>query len=134
MAAPHVTGLAALLKSQDSNRDWVDIKNLILSGGDSTIAMDITTITGKRLNAYGSLACLDSPVFSVLKYPYSVALNKPKTLSAMSINCEFSDGPVVVSTSGGEVVDLHDDGVAPDIIAGDGIFSTSWPLQRKHII
>jgi subtilisin family serine protease len=35
MATPHVTGLAALLKSQDTNRDWMTIKNLILSGGDS---------------------------------------------------------------------------------------------------
>ncbi len=35
MAAPHVTGVAALLKAQDPTRDWRAIKNLILAGGDT---------------------------------------------------------------------------------------------------
>jgi len=34
MAAPHVTGVAALLKAQDPSRDWRAIKNLLLTGGD----------------------------------------------------------------------------------------------------
>src|SRR5947207_624166 len=52
MATPHVTGVAALLKAQDPERDWRAIKNLILAGGD-TISSLANTITAKRLNARG---------------------------------------------------------------------------------
>ena len=58
MAAPHVTGVAALLKAQAPNRDWKAIKNLILAGGD-TIASLGQTISQKRLNANGALTCLN---------------------------------------------------------------------------
>src|SRR5207253_9306567 len=52
MATPHVTGVAALLKAQNPTLDWRAIKNLLLAGGDSLLALS-QTITGKRLNAYG---------------------------------------------------------------------------------
>lgn len=48
MAAPHVAGLAALIKSQDASRDWIAIKNLILAGGDTNSEMNGRTITGKK--------------------------------------------------------------------------------------
>lgn len=67
MAAPHVTGLAALLKAQDPSRDWGAIKNLILSGGDLIESLAETTITGRRLNAYGSMTCSGSVVLSRLR-------------------------------------------------------------------
>ena len=35
MATPHVTGVVALLKTQNPALDWRGIKNLILSGGDT---------------------------------------------------------------------------------------------------
>jgi subtilisin family serine protease len=54
MATPHVSGLAALLKAQDVNRDWRAIKNLILTGGNTISSMS-NTISGKRINANGSI-------------------------------------------------------------------------------
>jgi uncharacterized delta-60 repeat protein len=131
MASPHVTGAAALIGSQDIGRDWIDIKNLILSGGDDIPSLYGITITGKRLNAHGSLTCVDSPVFSALEFPYPIVAGVPATLSALSINCEFPVGPVTVTASGGEVVELLDDGVSPDIAAGDGIFSATWTPQSS---
>jgi subtilisin family serine protease len=50
MAAPQVTGVAALLAAQDSTRDWRALKNLILAGGDPLPALT-QTITGNRLDA-----------------------------------------------------------------------------------
>ncbi|MBI4685837.1 MAG: S8 family serine peptidase, partial [Nitrospirae bacterium] len=130
MAASHVTGLAALIKSQDSRRNWIQIKNLILSGGDSITSMAGKTITGKRLNAYGSLACMDNPVFSVLKYPATIEIGAPAVLSALSINCDAAVGPVTVTTSDGETIELSDNGINPDLAAGDGIFSVLWTPKR----
>lgn len=133
MAAPHVTGLAALLKAQNSGRDWRAIKNLILAGGENIPQLNGMTITGKRINAYGSLTCTNSPVFSVLKYPASLTIGMPVTISALSIQGAASAGPVTMTTTSGQVTVLHDDGVSPDIAAGDGIFSASWtPLTESE--
>jgi subtilisin family serine protease/chitodextrinase len=126
MATPHVTGVAALLKAQDPGRDWKVIKNLLLSGGDAITSLENKTISGKRLNAYGSMNCIDSPVFSALKYPDVPEIGVPSTLSALSINCDAPVGPVTVTVPGGGVVDLYDDGIVPDLAMNDGVFSGTW--------
>ena len=125
MATPHVTGLAALIKSQNPNRGWVEIKNLILSGAEKEISFYGGTIAG-RINAYNSLTCTQSPVFSALEFPVSFQVGVPTLLSALSINCGSPSGPVTVIPSSGEVISLKDDGVPPDLAAGDGIFSAYW--------
>jgi len=126
MATPHVSGLAALLKASDPSYDWIDIRNLILSGGDNIQSLDNITITGRRINAFGSLACVDSPLLAVLKAPESLTVGIPETLAVLSINCELPVGPVTVTLSTGEVINLMDDGIVPDLAAGDGIFSAAW--------
>jgi subtilisin family serine protease len=125
MAAPHVTGLAALIKSQNPSKSWIEIKNLILSGAEEEIPFYGGTIAG-RINAYNSLTCTHGPVFSALEFPTSFQVGMPILLSALSINCESPLGPVTVTTPSGEAVNLKDDGVPPDLVAGDGIFSASW--------
>lgn len=125
MATPHVTGLAALLKAQNGNRDWRAIKNLILAGGDNTAAMTAKTITSKRINAYGSLTCVATPIFSVLKCPTSPSTGVPQTISCLSIKGANASGPVTVQTYGGTVT-LLDDGINSDMAAGDGIFTGTW--------
>jgi hypothetical protein len=88
------------------------------------------TITGKRLNAFGSLTCSDKPVFSPLRIPYSIPIGVPVTLSALSINCASPIGTVTVTTAAGDSLTLHDDGIAPDLAAGDGIFTGTWTPTR----
>jgi hypothetical protein len=126
MATPHVTGLAALIESYDASKDWKALKNLILSGGDNKPSMQGNTITGKRINAFGSLTCVDSPVFSVLKYPSSITPGTSTTLSALSINCASPVSPVTVITDTGATIELKDDGISSDIASGDGIFTATW--------
>lgn len=126
MAAPHVTGIAALLSAQDVNRDWKAIRNLILASGDPVNSATETTITGKRVNANSALTCANRPLFSILQAPYSLEPGVPATLSILSINCGVASGPVTVSASGGEPITLADDGLAPDQVAGDGIFTGVW--------
>jgi len=130
MAAPHVTGLAALIKAQNPGRDWIGIKNLLLAGGDNVSSVYERTVTGKRINALNSLSCANRTVFSVLKRPATITVGTAETLSAMSINCEAPSGPVTATLSGGEVVTLLDNGVAPDLAAGDGVFAATWTPVR----
>ena len=126
MAAPHVSGVAALLKAHDPSRDWRAIRNLILAGGDTIPAL-ANTITGKRLNAHGALTCSNSIVTSRLLPIHSFVSatpNIPIPLAALNINCANPNGPVTVTVSpGGSTITLADDGSAGDQAADDGIYT-----------
>lgn len=129
MAAPEVTGVAALLAAQNSAYDWRTIKNLILTGGDPDPAFN-QTITGRRLNAYGSMTCSGGTAQSRLQPIPSViagAVSTPIRLEELAIQCGQPNGPVQVAVSpGGALVNLVDDGTNGDVAAGDGIFSGQW--------
>jgi len=55
MAAPHVSGVAALLWSMMPELTWQQTQNAIYGGGDTIVAMQGIISTGKRLNALGTL-------------------------------------------------------------------------------
>ena len=126
MASPHVAGVSLLLKAQNPARNWSAIRNLTLAGGDVKPSTTGKTISGRRLNAFGALSCTDRPLFSVLALPAAFTVNQPATVSALSINCAAPVGPVTATASSGQTFTLADDGVAPDLAAGDGEFTASW--------
>jgi len=129
MAAPHVAGAIALVAATNPALPWYAVRNLVIAGGDTTYAMTGKTITGRRLNIYGAMTCANSRVFDARSYPktvYDYAIGTPVTLSAYSIDCANSDGPVTVTTSTGQVLTMEDSGVAPDAYAGDGTYTLSW--------
>lgn len=137
MATPHVTGVAALLKAQDSSRDWRAIRNLILSGGSNLSTVNGRTVTGKRLNAEGSLTCSNSVVQSRLRpigQTSTASSGETITLAMLNINCASPNGAVNVSVDSGTSVALSDNGVSPDQVAGDGVYSgqTSFASVGAH--
>ena len=139
MATPHVTGVAALLKAQDASRDWRAIKNLILAGGNPVSSMATTTVSGRRLNAFGSLTCSSVAVESRLKPTTDTVwatAGQAITLSVLNINCASPNGEATVTVSGGNpAVTLKDNGVSPDQVAGDGIYSGSFtPISGSYTL
>jgi len=58
MAAPHVSGAAALLWSQNPNLTVQQVKNLLLLNGDVQPSLIDKTLTGRRLNVAASFASL----------------------------------------------------------------------------
>jgi subtilisin family serine protease len=126
MAAPHVCGLAALLYAQDPTRSAATLKNLILAGADPVPALSDASVTGRRINAYGSLTCSSKQLFAILQAPQAPQANVPQTVSALSIDCSAPVGPVRAAVGDGTSIELRDDGVAPDQVAGDGIFTGTW--------
>jgi alpha-tubulin suppressor-like RCC1 family protein/subtilisin family serine protease len=129
MATPHVTGLAALLDAQDPTRDWKQIKNLILSGGDDVAALAGTTVTGKRINAFGSIGlstCTNRPLLAIGALPQYPVVGRTYTLSATSINCGLASGPVTVTSSDGASIQLSD-------TDADGVFTAPWTPSRLPV-
>lgn len=55
MATPHVSGLAALILSQNSSLGYADVKSKILDRGDSLASLLGKVKTGSRINAYNSV-------------------------------------------------------------------------------
>lgn len=55
MAAPHVVGLAALIEGYNQNLSSTQVKNIILSTGDSLPLLVGNTVSGKRINAKNAL-------------------------------------------------------------------------------
>lgn len=129
MATPFVTGLAGLLKSADVARDWVQIKNLILTGGDDIPALS-ETISAKRINADSSLNPAGGTVFSRLRpigARATCAYGDSLSLSALNIQDDAGAGDVEVTineTAG--TITLYDNGTGFDRYAGDGIYSALW--------
>lgn len=133
LATAYVAGVAALLKAQDASRDWRAIKNLILAGGDTIPALSNITITGKRLNAYGSLVCQNSTVVSRFRprgdgwTAVNIPMGTRVDVSVLNIKCAHPHGPVNIRVKPGNVVlALVDDGTHGDQAAGDGVYSGQW--------
>ncbi len=79
MAAPHVAGVAALLKSKDSTRDDGTIKSLLLKYADNKASLQDKMVTGARLNAAGSLNGTPAPAPTTVATPTPTAAPKRDT-------------------------------------------------------
>jgi len=123
MATPFVSGIAGLISSYNPSLKWYEIRNLILAGGRQIQSLENKTITGKLVNAKGSILCSDERVFYIKSprdgeiYPFQSI-----SLEAVNIKCSNPGGNVRVSTPDGSIT-LKDDGTPPDEISGDGIYS-----------
>ncbi|MFH1129228.1 MAG: immunoglobulin-like domain-containing protein [Patescibacteria group bacterium] len=55
MATPYVAGLAALIEGYNPNLTIAQVKNIILTTGDSIASLSGKTVSGKRINAQNAL-------------------------------------------------------------------------------
>ena len=144
MAAPHVAGLAALLKAQDTSRNIAQIKNLIISSGQAIPALTDITVSGKRIRAadiggVGALTCFNQTV-SRRTVPASNALTVIAgdiiPLQYVNLNCDqvIQDSIEVIIQPGGEKIALHDDGLSDDAVANDGIYSGAYTASEEGSI
>jgi hypothetical protein len=130
MATPHVTGALVLLAAQDPSRDWRALRNLVITSAVPPQEFAIPTVSGGRLNLLKALTCSNSEVLGRLQPTTFETLHRAPgdsvVIRAMHVNCSAPAGGVDVSVSSGEVIPLHDDGIAPDDYAGDGEYAGRW--------
>jgi subtilisin family serine protease len=62
MATPHVAGVAALAFAKNPTVSVATVKSALLAGGDPLPALAGKAVSGRRLNAVGTLAFVPSPV------------------------------------------------------------------------
>jgi subtilisin family serine protease len=126
MATPHVAGLAALIHAYDPSLNIYAIRNLIIAGGDDIAPLAGKTVSGKRIDALGSLDCSNEKVFGLLRPLDSVSAGKT-TVAALNINCAKGAGALTVKIKPGNVtLSLADKGKRGDLRAHDGIYSATW--------
>ncbi len=134
MAAPHVAGLAVIVKSRFPALDYRGIKNLIISSGTPLSTLASTTISGRRIrgadtNGRGALTCTNqllSSRLTPLDTSLSTLVGRPIFLSAVRVNCGTPAGPITLYTSSTQSIILQDNGLNGDLVAGDGIYSLLW--------
>ncbi len=143
MAAPHVTGVLALLKARNPGWDWIAIKNKLLCSGTPVPSLSSKTITGRRLLAAGDsgLGALtgSGQALGVRLRPLADSLDlspgESLDLAALNILDEKSLGSLFVPLSiNGETLPpvlLEDNGLSFDTVSGDGIASASWTVPAS---
>jgi hypothetical protein len=127
-----VAGLAGLIHAYDPSLTIYQIRNLIISGGNDFASLGGKTVSGKSIDANGSLTCSDSHVFGLLQ-PLETVSPGQQRIAALSIDCANPEegsgwvkGLKVVITPGDQTLRLKDDGKHSDYVKGDGIFSVFW--------
>ena len=108
-------------------RTWWKLRNLIVTGGDNKPSLAGKTVTGRRINAFGSATCSKKRFFGVLR-PLETQAGQPIPIAALNVKCAKPViGPLSATiTPGGATVNLLDDGAGTDLAAKDGIFSGAW--------
>lgn len=136
MAAPHVSGLAALILAANPGYSWDQVNLNILFTVDPLEDLDGLVLTGGRINANSALTCIPDQLHLLALEPssgFSVLKDKPTVVRVLAGTCAgpAADASVTVSFDTG--VDpsavLHDDGTDPDLVAGDGQYAGFWTPQ-----
>ena len=104
MATPHVAGVAALAWSVDPNATFLKVRDAVVNGGDTVASLVGRSVTGKRLNAMGSLSLMGLNVVST-----TPAAGSSITTQPTSFVVDFSS-PITVNTL--DAADLLVNGIA----------------------
>jgi subtilisin-like proprotein convertase family protein/subtilisin family serine protease len=83
MATPHVAGAAALVLSANNTLTVTELKDILMSSGDSIASLAGRTVSGKRLNVASALdqAGPPQPRFNLNASPTSQAINQGQSAS-----------------------------------------------------
>ena len=120
MAAPHVSGAAALAKAAFPSASGVGLKALLLESVDPLASLSSYTATGGRLNVNNALTCNGAPKlwFESPATGFDAEVGTPLTFTAIATRCADSSGVTVTATANGSPVALA--------ARGDGLYTGTY--------
>jgi subtilisin family serine protease len=128
MAAPHVSGVAALVLAQNPAISYSELRQRILQGAVPIPALAGKTLTGGRLNALNALVAigdnqLETSIYSTEGTAVSAGSVIPvfvKVTDLTNINTATVTGTIPPAIGS---ISFLNNGVAPDAAPGDGLYS-----------
>ncbi|MBG18295.1 MAG: hypothetical protein CMB77_08095 [Euryarchaeota archaeon] len=141
MAAPHVSGVVALMRSLRPDWTVLQIREKLLSSVDLIDALDGKTVTGGRLNAAKAVANMGS--FGAPDGIMEVSIKPPSGSMLMAdekiaIEVEVIDGEkvenavVTMLMEDGSTAFFSNDGEFPDEIEGDNLYTSYFKVPDKQ--
>jgi hypothetical protein len=131
MATPHVTGAAVLVRSWEPTADAVGIKGLLMHSADPVGAFAGITVSGGRLNVRSALGACPVPPAPTMQVGiasgFALLKGQPVTIPISLFECATSlTGAAVTVSDGSSSIMASDDGLGPDLVAGDGVYTAEW--------
>jgi len=129
-AAPHVSGVAALVLSRFPGLPLAELGQRILAGAAPVAALRGKTVTGGRLNAYAALTGAPDGVLELSVTPAAGTLVAPGSTFPVFVRVHdiaaVTNATVsLVTGSTSAPIELRNNGIAPDAQAADGIYSAN---------
>jgi subtilisin family serine protease len=135
MATPHVAGLAALIEGYNPNLTLSQVKNIILTTGDSLVSLSGKTVSGKRINAQKALEAVNpAKAITAFSFPEGEGVIN-ETNHTIAVTVPFGTDvtalvPTIITSAGASVSPIS--GVAQDftspvpytVMAADGSTQT----------
>jgi subtilisin family serine protease len=131
-AAPYVSGVAALIKSVFPDSQAAELKERILSSAVKSSAFLSKVATGGRLNAWNALQVEPDGTLEASVTPPSQSVLLTGSAQPVFVRVTdligIPDATVTATSPDGTVTTFANDGAAPDIKAGDAIYSANINL------
>ncbi len=120
MAAPHVSGAAALAKAAFPASTAVGLKALLLRTVDPKTALDAASSTGGRLNASSAVRCSTAPQVWIEspQSPLELLVGEPVAVAFLAARCGDPAGVSLTAEANGQPLALAD--------RGDGLYTGSF--------
>ena len=132
MAAPHVSGVAALILSLYPSADLSEVRQRILLGAAPIPALNGITTTGGRLNAYNSLTLSGNGFLHASVNPQSGAAILAGSTQPIFVKVTdvlpVRNATVTATVAGVTNLTFADNGKAPDLVANDATYSVNFQV------
>jgi hypothetical protein len=136
MATPHVAGASALVVALESEARPEGVKQLLMSTVDIVDAFDGITVTNGRLNAHRAVSACETStpmMWEGIASGFEVPTGEPLVIPVSLFDCTepITGAVVTVTPAGSPAIPARDDGVSPDAVAGDGVYTAEWRPARE---
>lgn len=139
MAAPHVTGVAALMLARFPQASYLELRDGLLDSVVPISALSGKCVTGGRLNAYQALSAAPDNILEISVSPASGSVVLAPSIQPISVRVADRFGitnatvTAAVTNNGSFLTNLTflNNGTAPDLTAGDAFYTANLAIPNS---